>query len=97
MNKLKLFLSFLLLLIFACDSKEEAIKEVKFWKYSEGTLFLDILSFNNKDYRVKNDTIFKLNIPLYRIESHKQRFLAGDQVLQIKDLKNGQTAKYVSK
>ena len=96
MNKLKLLLPIFLLMIFAC-SEEEKIRKVKFWKYAEGASFADILSFNSDDYRVKNDTIFKLDTPLYSIESNEQRFLSNDQVLHLRELKTGKTARYVAK
>lgn len=96
MNKLKLTLPILVLVLFACG-KEEKIKEVSFWKPSDGASFSDILSFRGEAYSIKNDTIFKLGLPLYKIESHEQRFLSADQVLQIKELKTGRTARYVSK
>lgn len=96
MNRLKLFLPIFLLLIFAC-SQEKKIKKVKFWKYSEGNSFADILSFDSDDYRIKNDTIFKLNVPLYKIENHEERFASNDQVLHICELKTRKTARYVAK
>jgi len=97
MNKLKLLLPVLLILLFSCGTKEEEIKDVKFWKYAEGTLFADVLSFNSKDFSIKNDTIFKLNVPEYRITAYETRVLSRDQVLKIKEIKTGKTARYVSK
>ncbi|MNK00606.1 hypothetical protein D3C87_183940 [compost metagenome] len=97
MNRLKLLIPMLFLLIFACSSKEEEIKKVGFWKYSEGVVFADILNFNSEDYSIKNDTIFKLNIPKYKITSHERRVLSGDQVLQLIQLETGKTARYVAK
>lgn len=96
MNRFKLLFSVFLLLIFACN-RENKIKQVKFWKYSDGKSSSDILNFNSKDYRVKKDTIYKLDIPLYKIENYEQRFLSGDQVLVIKEIQTGKTARYVSK
>lgn len=97
MKTVKFLIPALLLLIFSCTSKEEEIKKVKFWKHSDGAMFADIISFNNKDYSIKNDTIFKLSVPEFKVESHERRVLAGDQVLQIKELKNGKIARYASK
>lgn len=96
MNRFKLLFPVFLLLIFACN-KEKKIKQVKFWKFTEGKSSSDILSFNNEDYHIKNDTIFKLDMPMFKIEDHKQRFLSGDQVLVIKEIQTGKTARYVSK
>ncbi|SOD11865.1 hypothetical protein [Pedobacter xixiisoli] len=97
MNRLKLLIPMLFLLIFACNSKEEEIKEVGFWKYSEGAVFADVLNFKSEDYSIKNDTVFKLDIPEYRITSYERRVLSGDQVLQLIQLETGKTARYVSK
>ena len=83
-----------LLLFLACKNGN-ALKEAKFWKYSEGFYVGDFLDFNQKDIVVKNDTLYRRHSVIALVGNIDSRL--GDKVLQLKDPKTGTTGTYVSK
>jgi len=81
-------------MLWACSGKAD-LKAVKFWKYSDGFYLGDLIDFNQKDIQEKNDTIYLKNVAIGVVAKIETRM--NDQVLHIKDPKNGTSGTYVSK
>ena len=87
----------LFLFIFSCKNQDEQLKDVGFWKYSEGFNIGDIIDFNSNLNKVGNDTIYRNGVPLARFLEVENRFFSGDKVLYIQSLTSDEAGVYVSK
>lgn len=100
MRHIKRFSIFFILIPIAftlsCSNTNDKLKE-GFWKHAEGFYIGDIIDFKNKSIQIKNDTIFKNDTAIARIEKLESRWLAGDKVLHIKAIPSGKSARYVEK
>ena len=92
----KLIIVFSILAIFSC-SRENEIKNVRFWKFSGEEHLGDLLMFNSKNFTISNDTIYENKVPVFKIIEFENRFLIGDKVLRLKEINTNNIGRYVSK
>src|SRR5690554_1852407 len=90
-------LSCFLFLIIACNNDNKQLKEVVFWKYSDGFYIGDYVDFNSKSIKIQNDTIYKIETPIALIIKIKNRTILGDKLLYIKDIASSKEGIYVGK
>ncbi len=82
---------FIFLFLISCQNE----KVSKYWKYSKGYHFGDmiILSSNN----LRNDTIFEVNKPIGVILSERKAYLGFSGKLEIKSIETNKIGFYVDK
>lgn len=95
MKNWKIILISFVVPFYSCADKTTQLKDVEFWKYSDGYHIGDVLDFNHNSYRMENDTIFENNIPTAKFIRIDNRFGFADDKLIIKDL-NSDTKGYYS-
>ena len=81
----------------SCQDRDAQLKDVGFWKYSDGIYIGDALIFKSGSYKIQGDTIFKNNVPIALFDKIENRSLIGDKLLYIKDLKDNEIGVYISK
>lgn len=87
----------LMLLVLSCKNQEEQLKDVGFWKYSEGFHIGDLMDPKDDLLEIKDDTIFSNDFPVARFLEIENRFFSGDKVLYIQSLTSDEAGVYVSK
>lgn len=98
MKNLKIVLSFVIILVLiSCKNQDEQLKDVGFWKYSEGFHIGDAMDPKDDILEVKNDTLFRNHFPIARFLKLENRILSGDKVLYIQSLTSDEVGVYVSK
>ena len=96
--KIKILLSFLILIFFAiCKDRNKQLNEVGFWKYYDGFYIGDFLEFKNQLIKNQNDTIYYSQIPVALILKIENRFFTGDKLLHFKDIATDKKGIYISK
>lgn len=90
-------LSCFLFLIIACNNDNKQLKEVGFWKYSDGFYIGDYIDFNSKSIKIQNDTIYKVEAPIALIIKIKDRTILGNKLLHIQDIASNKEGVYVEK
>ncbi|WP_322969480.1 hypothetical protein [Faecalibacter sp. LW9] len=82
---------------FSCKEQNILLKEVNYWKYSDGFHIGDVIDFNNNNFIIKNDTIFHNNIPIAKFVKIQNRLGIADNKLTIQDLKTSEIGNYSGK
>ena len=85
------------LFCFSCKDQKTPLKEVNFWKYSDGFHIGDVIDFNSNNFIIKNDTIFQNNIPIAKFVKIQNRPGIADNKLTIQDLKTSKIGNYSGK